>query len=158
MRFLIELRFLGNHFHFLIRVRSEKELRQLVPKTNEKPLYWHVSNGFSSLFQSYTRAMNKMYSRTGPLFESPFKRKKVIDDAYFSRLVIYIHQNPQKHGLVKDFRDYPHSSFHSFLTEKSSTRLKRKEVLDWFGGKEGFEKAHRLEASNLSEEWLLEDH
>ena len=27
-------------------------------------------------------------------------------------LVLYIHQNPQKHEFVKDFREWPYSSYH----------------------------------------------
>ena len=41
---------LGNHFHLLIRVRSEEQLSELIKKNSDKPLHWHVSNGFSSFF------------------------------------------------------------------------------------------------------------
>ncbi|MFT7161428.1 MAG: putative transposase [Bacteroidia bacterium] len=86
---------------------------------------------FSSFFQSYTRAINKMYERTGPLFESPFKRIAVKDEAYFSQLITYIHHNPVKLGFVTDFRDYAYSSYHAHLGS-SDTKLNRQDVLDWF--------------------------
>jgi len=53
------------------------------------------------------------------------------------QLVHYIHFNPQKHGFVADFREWPYSSYHTLLSSKP-TRLKRDQVLDWFGGSAKF--------------------
>ncbi len=151
---------LGNHFHLLIRVLSEDAIASATNSNKEKPCYWHVSNAFSSFLQSYTRAINKMYERTGPLFESPFKRIPVTEEAYFSKLVTYIHQNPSKHGLTDDYRDYPHSSYHAYLFEQRNTKLNRAEVLEWFGGEKEFTQFHddqyRQTKLSLDESWLLE--
>ena len=93
------------------------------------------------MFNAYAKAINKAYGRTGSLFERPFKRIAVMDEAYFARLVTYIHFNPVRHGFV----DYPHewlfSSYGALRTAKP-TRLRRDVVLDWFGGQEGFVNAH----------------
>ena len=134
---------LGNHFHILIRVRSEEELEKVIKKNTGKPYYWHVSNAFSSFLQSYTRAMNKVYGRTGAIFETPFKRIEVKDEPYFTRLINYIHQNPQKHGIISDFRDYEHSSYNTHLLDKL-TKLSREEVIAWFGSKEEYVRFHTL--------------
>tara|TARA_R110000868_G_C10829027_1_gene759221 strand:- start:474 stop:1082 length:609 start_codon:yes stop_codon:yes gene_type:complete len=147
---------LGNHFHLFIRVRSKEELDLHIKKDHEKPHYWHVSNGFSSFLQSYTRAMNKMYDRTGALFETPFKRIEVSNDSYFSALIAYIHRNPETHGVVDDFREYPCSSYHAMLQEKT-TRINRKEVMEWFGNGASFVKFHKREGfRELEADWLLE--
>ncbi|MEQ9286706.1 MAG: hypothetical protein RIG77_07345 [Cyclobacteriaceae bacterium] len=147
---------LNNHFHFLIQVKSEKELTGAIQKDMEKPLYWHVSNGFSSFLQSYTRAVNKMADRTGPLFEPRFKRIAINNDAYFSQLITYIHRNPEKHGFVSDFRDYPYSSYHAHLSHLK-TKLNRKEVLDWFGGKNEYVQFHKDQSFQpIEQEWFLE--
>jgi putative transposase len=141
---------LKNHFHFLIKVRTEKEIRQVLNgKKTEKPAFWHISNAFSSLFQSYSQAINKRFERTGPLFEEPFHRIEVSTEDYFTRLVWYIHQNPQKHRFVDDFRDYQHSSYWSHLHEKQ-TKLQRQAVLDWFGDKSEYEKFHALQREDKS--------
>jgi hypothetical protein len=100
-----------------------------------------ISKQFSDFFNSYAQSINKAHSRTGRLFEEPFRRILVDTDAYFTELIYYIHHNPQKHGFVKDFRAYPHSSYHSHLS-KAMTRLKRNEVWDWFGNRNEFEKFH----------------
>jgi len=100
-----------------------------------------ISKQFSDLFNSYAQSINKAHGRTGGLFEEPFRRILVDSDSYFTELIYYIHHNPQKHGFVKDFRAYPHSSYHSHLS-KAMTRLRREEVWDWFGNSNGFERFH----------------
>ena len=110
-----------NHLHLLARI---KDLTGLPDLSGLKD----PSQAFSNLFNAYARAFNKTYQRTGALFQRPFSRIEVTSDAYFSRLVIYIHQNPQKHGFVSDFRDWPHSSYHTFLSAKP-THLKRDDVV-----------------------------
>ena len=146
---------LKNHFHLLIRTRSEEEILKakvvekeafvsnegFLKKPEEKPVSWHLSNSFASLFKSYAQAINIAHKRTGGLFEEPFRRILVDNDAYFTELIYYIHQNSQRHGFVKDFRDYPHSSYHSHL-HTALTKLKRQEVLQWFGNRNEFEKFH----------------
>ncbi|MFN8343745.1 MAG: hypothetical protein U0X91_02005 [Spirosomataceae bacterium] len=141
---------LKNHFHFLIRVRSEEEIRQFLNgKKVEKLPFWLVSNAFSSFFQSYSQAINKRFERTGQLFEEPFHRIDVATEVYFTRLVWYIHHNPQKHGFVSDFRDYRYSSYWSHLQEKQ-TKLQRQEVLARFGNKQEYEKFHLLQQEEKS--------
>ena len=136
---------LGNHFHILIRTKSEKEItlfkgdRVLNPVSLEAGKI--VSLQFSHLFNSYTQTINKTYNRTGSLFERPFRRILVTSDAYFSQLVYYIHFNPQKHGFVDGFEDWEYSSYHSHL-ENKPTKLNRDEVIKWFGGKSEYQKFH----------------
>jgi putative transposase len=100
-----------------------------------------ISKQFSDFFNSYAQSINKAHARTGRLFEEPFRRILIDSDAYFTELIYYIHFNPQKHGFVKDFRAYPHSSYHSHLS-MAMTRLRREEVWDWFGNRDEFEKFH----------------
>ena len=83
--------------------------------------------------------MNKI---KGHLFNRPFKRIEVKDNAHLTQLFIYIHANIIKHGLSKDFIYYKWSSYLAILSSQP-THIKREEVLDWFGGKEKFILAHR---------------
>jgi hypothetical protein len=101
-----------------------------------------ASQAFSNLFNAYAKGINKAYNRTGSLFEHPFGREAVTSDSYFTRLVLYIHCNPQKHGFVNDFRSWPYSSYRTILS-KSPTFIKREEVLGWFSGREGFRSFHQ---------------
>jgi len=94
---------LRNHFHFLVRIKDLTGFPKPVRSKNP-------SQPFSNFFNAYAKAFNKAYDRTGTLFQRPFGRIKVTSDAHFIWLVIYIHQNPRKHGFVDDFRIWPHSS------------------------------------------------
>jgi len=81
----------------------------------------------------YREAFNKAYGRTGALFQRPFGRIQVTDQAYLARPVVYIHHNPQRHGLIADFTDRPYSPYRALLSTKP-TQLQRSEVLAQFGG------------------------
>ena len=111
---------------------------------------------FNNLFNSYAKAINKAYNRTGSLFQKRFGRIEVTSDSYFLALINYIHRNPQKHGFVEDFQDYPYSSYQVMLSDKA-TRLKREEVLAWFAGKERFEQFHGVAADAKPIEHLIVD-
>lgn len=161
---------LRNHFHIMVRVKSEEEILAAiktlkVPSTNqkqagqrtlanlgegqqEKPLGSdYVSQKFSNFFNAYAKAINNAYARTGSLFEHPFGRVPVTTDRQFWNVIAYIHQNPQKHKFVKDFRDWKYSSYGVILSEKR-TSLKRDEVMKWFGS--------RQEYLDLHNEWVTD--
>ena len=89
------------------------------------------------------------YGRVSSLFEDRFERVEIKSDANFTRLIYYIHANPQKHRWVKDFREYPHTSYRSMISGKP-TSLERSAVLDWFGGKDLFLQCHEV----LHQDWL----
>ena len=55
---------------------------------------------------------------------------------------LHVHQNPQKHGLIADFRDWPYSSYLMMLNEKP-TRLDSSATLTWFDGRNGMVKYHQ---------------
>lgn len=120
---------LKNHFHFLVEVPEVA-----VPA--------NISKGFSRLFQSYSQAINKQEDRYGSLFCRPFKRKRVETNAYLSRVITYIHQNPQLHGVIDDFKEYRWSSYTSHISTKE-TLLDRARVLSWFGGVDHFTEFHQ---------------
>lgn len=131
-----------NHFHFLVRIREAVLQTSQVSETCEVLDPRQVSQHFSNFFNAYTKSINKAYGRTGSLFEERFGRIEVTTDAYFTNLIFYIHFNPQKHGFVDDFREWPWSSHHT-LQAAGDTKLNRAEVMDWFGGKSQFEEFHR---------------
>jgi REP element-mobilizing transposase RayT len=132
---------LRNHFHLLVRTRSAEEVIRNVCATSQiveavhpadntdAMAVKHISNQFAKLFNSYAQAINKAYHRTGGLFENVFRRIPVNDELYFAHLVYYIHFNPQRHGLVPDFKDYPHSSYRTLLTYWQSKAEKDEQLI-----------------------------
>ncbi|MBN2104328.1 hypothetical protein JW835_09850 [bacterium] len=126
---------LKNHFHISLRVKSSNECC----RNNES----NAVQRFGHFFNAYAKSINKQFNRTGSLFQNRFKRKVITKEKYFVQLIIYIHQNPERHQLIGDYRKWPYSSYHSILQEKP-TNLQRDEVLDWFGGKESYYELHNM--------------
>ncbi len=120
-----------NHFHFLIKVKSEKQLMELEFYQDFKNKSLFVSKQFSNLFSSYTQAFNKQQGRRGNLFMRPFKRKEIQDEIYFRKLVQYIHLNPVEAGLCNYPTEWVHSSYNALISQKP-TLLNRLEVLRYF--------------------------
>jgi putative transposase len=135
---------LKNHFHLLIRVK------EISPKTGQEMAPPEVSQYFSNFFNAYTKSINKAYNRTGSLFEERFERIEVDSDLQFLNLVFYIHFNPQKHGFVDDFKEWPWSSYQA-LTCTASTKLAREELVGRFGGVDEFIEFHR---GLVDERWI----
>lgn len=140
---------LGNHFHLLIRV---KEGLKVTNPMRDFSVHDIVSKQFRVFFQSYALAFNTQHKRIGTLFQTPFKRAKVDNESYLIRLIYYIHANPQKHNLVVSFRDWKWSSYNRILSD-SDTKLKKKEVLNCFGGKAGYLRFH----SDIQEAILFDE-
>lgn len=153
-----------NHFHLLVRIKRENEIgfmgetpeglkntsgsgenlsESYRPESVSNKKY-KPSSQFSHLFNAYTKAINKRYNLTGSLFEHPFRRVRVTSNDQLKYLVYYIHHNPIHHGFCEHFLEYPWSSYITMVSPKA-TRLKRTEVLDWFGDKSNFEKYHSKE-------------
>ena len=90
-----------NHFHFPVYVKENV----WIPRDNGNgDIKLNASKQLSHFFNSYAQAINNSYKRTGPLFESPFERKKIEDDNYLTSMVYYCHYNAQLHGLVCYFK------------------------------------------------------
>lgn len=150
-----------NHFHISLRIKTEEEWHkasQVLETCDASPIpkKFDPSHSFANLFNAYAKAINKGYGRTGSLFEERFGRIPFADDTYFSTLIFYIHYNPQKHGFVDDFRDWQWSSYRA-LAGRGRTRLKRNEVLNFFGGVDEFEKFHQCLADEKKLSALIDE-
>ena len=131
-----------NHFHFVIKVKSEEELLEfskgkalVLKNVGLHSIKSLPSKQLSKFISSYTQSYNKVYQRHGPLFESPFKRKKIDSEQYLKNVIIYVHQNPI--DIKENFRRYKFSSYLA-TTSSLKTNLKRKEVIECFNDLENF--------------------
>jgi putative transposase len=140
---------LKNHFHILVYLRMDNEIEfeKLEYSTIENLKVIEPSKQFGFLFNAYTQAINKKFNRTGGLFEKPFERKIITSDTYLKNIIHYIHNNPVQHGFVKQMSLYPWSSYDSILSEQP-TKLKRKEILAIYGGKDEFIEYHNNNLNN----------
>lgn len=117
-----------NHFHFLVQIKTDSDEKM-------------VSQAFSNLFNSYAKAFNKQQKRSGSLFRRKFRRKKIGSQQYLENTLIYIHNNPVKHGYSSSAIEYPWTSYHDYLTTEKT--FINKDALEWFNGIEEFKEAHR---------------
>ena len=62
--------------------------------------------------------------------------------------IIYIHANAQKHGLIKDFKDYKYSSYWEIINDITSN-VQVNDVLQFFGGKDQFIRTHQLQVDHF---------
>ena len=148
---------LRNHFHVLVRVKSEEEIQAETLKVSKKPLgSASPSQKFADFFNAYAKAINRAYGRTGSLFQHPFGRVPVTSDRQFWNVIAYIHQNPRKHKFVDDFREWKWSSYGSLLSEQP-TRLKRAAVLEWFGGPQRYVELHTRWVTEAESRWFAAD-
>ncbi|MEG2102074.1 MAG: hypothetical protein RRY99_11265 [Flavobacterium sp.] len=131
-----------NHFHFVIKIKSKNELFKFFEENNKRSnsrglhsIDSFPSKQLSKFISSYTQAYNKVFKRHGPLFESPFKRKRINSEQYLRNLIIYVHQNPV--DIKQDFKTYKFSSYVTVLSTQK-TNLKRSEVIEYFDDLENF--------------------
>lgn len=120
---------LKNHFHFLVRINEDLSgFKNLTGLSNRLDL----SKPFSNFFNAYAKAYHRTYDRAGALFQHPFGRILVANEVYLVNLITYIHQNPQKHGFVADFREWPFSSYHVILSERIAfAKRERPDIISW---------------------------
>ena len=157
-----------NHFHFLLKVKSENELFQalLKVKSNQhtdlsgfKNLtglgddYSNlISKQFSHFFNSYTKAFNRRNVRKGNLFMRPFKRKMIEEESYLRKLVHYIHYNPVEAALVEFPINWKYSSYKAIISNKQ-TMVCREEVLAIFEDSENFIYCHQVPPTISGIDW-----
>lgn len=123
--------FIPNHFHFLIQVKESNGRHNGVV----------ASQQFRKFFSSYAMSINKQQKRNGSLFQKPFRRDVVSSARHLKRLVFYIHNNPVKHHLTFDFRNFKHSSYQE-IVRNSSALVDTQTVLSWFNDLNEFEEYH----------------
>lgn len=139
-----------NHFHILLRIKSEKEivsnilkitstfpkfgtLEKLNKKTEKLNKFIEdedlefrlkfLSKLFANFFSSYTQSYNKIYNRRGSLFLKNYKKKEINNDEYLRNIILYIHQNPVHHGFCQTPIQWKWSSYSMFASEKNDLFL-----------------------------------
>ncbi len=84
------------------------------------------------------------------------KRVALKTDRQFWNVIAYIHQNPQKHKFVNDFRNWKHSSCGILLAD-TPTHLARNVLFDWFGGREEYLNLHAEWVDDARSKWFAGD-
>src|SRR5437773_2374500 len=75
-----------------------------------------IKSGFSRGLGAEPRSASKIAKREKGIWQRRYWEHAIRDDADLARHIDYIHYNPIKHGLVSRVCDWPHSSFHRYVT------------------------------------------
>ena len=104
------------HYHFLLRQEGDTPISKFI----------------GVLFNAYAQSVNLRHQRSGALFESRFKHRPVLEEAYLVQLCRYIHANPVKDGLVTDLNDWLYSNYPEWLGMRSGVLVDRDFVQTYF--------------------------
>ncbi len=112
-----------NHVHLLVRSGASG-----------------ISTFMRRLLSGYAAYFNRSHNRVGHLFQNRYKSIICQEDAYFEKLVAYIHLNPLKAGIVDSFEAlerYPWSGHAIIMKHLHHDWFDREYVLQFFGTREG---------------------
>ena len=87
-----------NHIHLLIEPLEKSQLSSY--------LRWVCGK--------YTQYINRMYKRTGTLWEGRYKSAIVGSGEYFLKCLRYIEMNPLRAGIIREFGEYRWSSYNYY--------------------------------------------
>ena len=118
---LISYCLMPNHFHFLIKQKSETGIDRFM----------------RSLCTRYTMFFNRKYKRVGPLYQTAYKAVLVDTEEQLLQLTKYIHRNPlgenfvPKDQILSKLYSQP-SSLPEYLGERNTDWVHGEEILAFF--------------------------
>lgn len=118
-----------NHVHILLKESQTGDISTILKR----------------LLTKYVMKFNKKYQRSGALIGSRYKSKVVEIDEYFIPLIVYIHQNPLRAGIVKKLENYRYSSYCEYIGKRKFVDVQLS--LEMLGKKEWI-KAHQQMVEN----------
>ena len=89
---------MNNHAHFLIYSANIENLSKFMQRINT----------------SYSKYYNKENNRVGYVFRDRYYTQEILDKNQLYNCMRYIHNNPVKAGIVKNFSEYKYSSYNEF--------------------------------------------
>jgi REP element-mobilizing transposase RayT len=118
------------HYHILARIEDKQSSEFL---ENSELHNQKISNAMMRLSVSYTKAINKRFSRVGSLFQGQFQAKPVRNVTHLLNLCVYIHANPVKDGLVALPEDWIYSNYLEWLGLRNGSLVDRQFIQEHFG-------------------------
>lgn len=113
-----------NHFHLTLRQKKDDGIRKFVQR---------VSNSFAHYY-------NVKHKSRGPVFEGNFKAVRISSNEQLIHLSRYIHLNPVTSYLVKNPKDYPYSSYKTYLKKEESNFVEPSLVISQFSSLKDYER------------------
>ena len=123
---------MGNHYHLLLKTREA-----------------NLSCAMQWLGVSYSTWYNKRHGRSGHLFQGRFKSFIIEEAEYLYQLILYMHRNPLRAGIVRRLADYRWSSYRCLAYGTNCCEWFDREVVLGLFGKN--EERFRREVQRYSE-------
>lgn len=127
-----------NHFHFLVKTKN-------IYKIDDPGRIY--SKQFGNYFNSYAKSFNKFNRRKGSLFSQNFKKKEIDSMEYLRSVLIYIHQNPVRHGYTDKIDAWRYSSYKEIISGKSVYCHGNSELLDLFRNLDILKFCHKIKVN-----------
>jgi len=121
------------HYHILVRIRTSQTSEVLKTSEVSKEVSRQVSLAMQKFLISYTKAINKRFSRVGSLFQGQFQAKPIKNNTHLLNLCVYIHANPVNDGLVADPADWVYSNYLEWLGQRDGSLMDREFIQEHFG-------------------------
>ena len=140
-----------NHFHFLVQIKEFA----LPPKFTSKHETDYISHQWGTLQNTYTKKKNYRTGKRGGIFCQSINRNLITSEEYLQKAIVYIHNNPVRHGFCTTPGNWRFSSFNAIIST-GDTNIERDEVLSWFENRENFIQYHQSNADDyLAEKFGL---
>lgn len=136
---------LPHAFYFVVKTRSRENFPKgyHAQKFQENGLHSPsaaINKQFGKLISSYTQAFNKFNkTRTGNLFESPFKRIPLDSGERIREAICAVHRKPSGSGF--DWQHYPNSTYRGLAGTEWS---ENSGITAIFGSRENFINHHQI--------------
>jgi putative transposase len=115
---------LPTHVHLLLRIKDKMKIEYVYSNSGM------LRGQFMNLLGAYTKYVNQSYSHSGNLIVDGAAREVPRNTRLICDLIVYIHQNPQIHGIVSDFRHWPFSSCYAYLRQDRRSMIAKEVLLD----------------------------
>jgi putative transposase len=132
---IISYSLMPTHYHILGRVKQTQtsEFFKNSEVSAAATASAEVSTAMMRLSVSYTKAINKRFSRVGALFQGQFQGKPIQHYNHLLNLCVYIHANPVKDGLVALPEDWEFSNYLEWMNLREGTLVNREFISENFG-------------------------
>jgi putative transposase len=107
---------MSNHYHLVVRTSA-------VP----------VWRGMHHIQCTFSRGFNRRHGRTGSLWQSRYQARLVDQERYLSQVVLYVHLNPVRGGLVDDPGKYVFSGHREIVKNVKAPLIGVDDALLSFG-------------------------
>ncbi len=111
------------HFHFCVRPTGDADIAKFI----------------SRLLNSYVKAFNKRYNRSGRMFADRYKPVLIDTDDFLAHLCRYIHLHPVDAGLVKKPHYWAFSNFLEFIDKREGSLVDYTFRNDFWGDAKTYE-------------------